>query len=176
MIVFYDSTTGAVTSTVSGTRVPERMNQLPHVVLPNPVDMGELRAWSVVNGELVLSDLSPVREQAIAEINQMSGAKRVMMITDIPGQEMIYLRKEEEARAYLTDAAPSMANYPMLNAETGVTAPDAYSLAQVWLNMSELLRQTAALLEKARMQAINSVTAAQSPAEIEAVLAFYRTI
>lgn len=49
------------------------------------------------------------------------------MVTDLPGQSMI---KEAEARAFLADPAPDMANYPMLSAEVGISAPDVETLAQ----------------------------------------------
>lgn len=173
MIVFYDSATGAVTSSMLGKTVPESMQSQPHIILPVDEDLGELQGWSVLENNLALTDLEPFRARAIDRLNRLFGAKRIPLITDIPGQEMIYLRKENEARDYIADPAPDMLNYPMLAAETGVTAPDAYALAQLWLNMSELLRQTAATLERLRMQGINAISVAETPAGIDAVIAFY---
>ena len=53
-------------------------------------------------------------------------AARSAVITVLPGQDMIYQTKEAEARAWIADPAPDLANYPLLSAEIGLTAPDAH--------------------------------------------------
>ena len=87
----------------------------------------------------------------------MMAVTRSRFITALPAQDMTYLRKETEALAYVSDPDPAMANYPFLSAEVGVTAPDAWSVAQVWLYMSAMWRGIAAQLEGIRITAINAI-------------------
>ena len=84
---------------------------------------------------------------------------------------MIYLAKEAEARAWIADPAPDPANYPLLSAEVGITAPDAASLAQLWLNMAVLWRAAAAQLEALRMTIGAAIDAAETPEDVAAALA-----
>ena len=78
-------------------------------------------------------------------------------ITAPPGQDLIHQAKEAEARAWITATnaastipatgpAPVLADFPLLSAE--ITAPDAHSLAQLWLSMATLWRRAAAGLEQ----------------------------
>ena len=91
-------------------------------------------------------------------------------ITVLPGQDLIYQAKEAEARAWIADPAPDPANYPLLVAEIGITAPDAAQLAQLWLNMATLWRQAAAGLEALRLTVGAAVEAATTVEEVEAAL------
>ncbi len=110
------------------------------------------------------------KTRARAEVAAALAAARTALITDLPGQSMIYLAKEAEARAWLADPAPDMADYPMLSAEIGLTAPDAQALAQIWLNMATLWRQAAATLEARRLTLSAAIDAATTVAEVEAVV------
>ena len=111
--------------------------------------------------------LDRLKARAVARINDAASSLRQHYITVIPGQEMIYLAKEAEAVRYLGDPAPDMAEYPMLSAEVGITAPTAYELAQLWANMSALWRQVAAQIETARLTAIYAIEAAPDAAAIQ---------
>ncbi len=66
--------------------------------------------------------------------------------------------------------------YPLIAAEIGpgLTAPDAASLAQLWLNMGAQWRQVAAQIETARLGAVYAVEAAASEAEIAAIEAAFQ--
>lgn len=110
------------------------------------------------------------KTHARAELAAAIAAARTALITDLPGQSMIYLAKEAEARAWLADPAPDMAEYPMLSAEIGITAPDAQALAQIWLNMATLWRSAAATLEARRLTLTAAIDAATTVAEVEAVV------
>ena len=98
-------------------------------------------------------------------------AARAALITDLPGQSMIYLAKEAEARAWIADPTPDPVAYPLLSAELGITAPDGASLAQIWLNLATLWRSTAADLEALRLTASAAIDAATTPEEVGAVMA-----
>lgn len=120
--------------------------------------------------------LAVSRAAAIGRINAAAGELRKTFITSIPGQEMLYLAKENEARLYIADPAPDMADYPLIAAEIGpgLTAPDAGQLAQLWLNMGHQWRQVAAQIETARLGAVYAVEAAPDEATIAAIEAAYQ--
>ena len=107
--------------------------------------------------QLAADRLAVAREAAVAEINAWAAQERLAYITVMPGQEMIYMAKEAEARAWLADPAPEMAAYPLLAAEVGITAPDAYQLAQLWVNLAALWRVAAARIEGERLSRIKGV-------------------
>ena len=97
-------------------------------------------------------------------------AARAALITDLPGQSMIYLAKEAEARAWMADPTPDPAAYPLLSAELGITAPDGASLAQIWLNLATLWRSTAADLEALRLTTRAAIDAATTVEEVGAAV------
>ena len=96
---------------------------------------------------------------------------RAGLITDLPGQSMIYLAKEAEAARWAADPAPDLASYPLIAAEIGITAPDAASLVQIWLNMAALWRSAAADLEALRLTTRAAIDAAETVDEVGAALA-----
>lgn len=106
--------------------------------------------------------LAQAKADAIARVNAAAGTLRGRYITIIPGQEMIYLAKEAEARAYLTESPEpeTLASYPLIAAEVGITAPSAYAIAQVWANMAAIWRGIAAQIETARLGAVAQIEAA----------------
>jgi hypothetical protein len=71
-----------------------------------------------------LAALAKARAGAVASINAGADAIRALFVTDLRGQEMIYLRKEAEARAFvgLGDALRSAEAYPFILAEVGMTS------------------------------------------------------
>ena len=154
------------------------------VVVAYPARPGPWAAFDFATGqwfdprtpEQVAGDLAAARRAAIGRINGAAGELRRTFITSIPGQEMLYLAKESEARAFIADPAPDMADYPLIAAEIGpgLTAPDAASLAQLWLNMGAQWRQVAAQIETARLGAVYAVEAAASEAEIAAIEAAFQ--
>lgn len=95
---------------------------------------------------------------------------RAGLITDLPGQQMIYLAKEAEAARWAADPAPDLADYPLIAAEIGITAPDAASLVQIWLNMAALWRSAAADLEALRLTASAAIDAATTVEEVGAAV------
>lgn len=156
---------------------PEEAHRAPSgawIEVPDQ-DFEAAEAWRVVAGALALVDITPLRAAAIRRINARAGAIRATFVTAIPGQEMLYLAKEAEARAWLADAAPDLANYPLIAAEVGpgLTAPDGAALAQIWLNLGAQWREVAAQIENARLGAVYAVEAAPTEAEIAAIEAAY---
>lgn len=116
-------------------------------------------------------DLEIMRRPAMKEICAVIGRQREKWVTQIPGQETVYQIKLEEGIAHLADPDPDMADYPLLNAELGVTADTAAEVAQVYVNLNAIRKQALADLEKVRLTAVNAVENATSQAEIDAALA-----
>ena len=121
---------------------------------------------------LAAARLARARAEAIAAVNAAAGTLRARHITVLPGQEMLYLAKEAEARAWLTadPAPPSLAAFPLLAAEVGITAPTPHELAQVWANMGAIWRTIAARIETVRLSAVAAIEVAPD-AERAALLA-----
>lgn len=125
-----------------------------------------VEAMSVSDPAEVLAD---ALRRALDRVHQAVSTARTRYITDLPGQSMIYLAKEAEARAWLAAAAPDIADYPLLAAEVGITAPDPDDLAQLWLNLAAIWRAAAASLEAIRLTAPARLAAATDPDAVRTV-------
>lgn len=97
---------------------------------------------------------------------------RRAFISDFPGQSMIYADKEKEAIAYLAaDPEPDdLTGFYWLPKEVGVTAPTAYELAQIWVNMAALWRSVGPEIEGLRMAFQNDLSAANTTASADAAI------
>lgn len=120
--------------------------------------------------------LTTAAEWAIGKINALAGQVRRLYVTDIPGQEAIYLMKQQEAKAWVASADPDPAQFPLISAEVGITGSDADQVAQVYLNLAGLYLQAAAQLETARLGHIAMIEAATTGAEIDAALAQFQAL
>ena len=114
--------------------------------------------------------LADAKGAARARLSAHIDAARRSLITPLTGQDMIYLAKEAEALAWVGAEDPALADYPLLAAEIGITAPDADQLAQLWLNMAAIWRQTAAQLEAWRLSAGAAVDMAETPEDAWAAI------
>jgi hypothetical protein len=114
--------------------------------------------------------LDRAKAAAQARLIGVMSAARLAFVTPLPGQDMVYLAKETEARAWVGEVSPDLADYPLLSAEVGITAPDANQLAQLWLNMASLWRGAAAELEGLRLSTQAAIAAAGSEAELATIM------
>jgi len=169
-VAIYDDATGTITGTLSGSPaalgVTTNWIEVTNIVGFNPHD------WSVVDGALVQNSTIFEKSNAIFHINNISGAVRRKYVTDIAGQELIYMKKEIEAIAYLTESPEptDLSAYPFLSKEVGTTAPTAHDVAQVYINLATQWTVVGSLLEEIRLDAIVAVEAATTGAEINAAL------
>lgn len=124
--------------------------------------------------EQVLADLQAAQAEAVAKVNAAVGQVRRRFVTDIPGQDMLYLRKEAEAARWISDPEPDLADYPLIAAEIGITAEDGDQMAQIWINMADLWAGIAAQLETLRLGHIAQVEVAADQAGIEAALSAFQ--
>lgn len=127
--------------------------------------------WSLKKSKAVLDSetLENIRATKYKEVNDYITAARASVITIIPGQEMIYQAKEAEANRWVSEETPNIEEYPLLAAEIGITAPDADSLAQLWLNMAYYWRLMAAQLEAQRLTINAQIANATTIQELENV-------
>lgn len=122
-------------------------------------------------------ELDQAKAAATRFVNSTIGAKREEFITALPGQEMVYLEKEGEAKAYLA-ADPEPANldaFPFMKAEAAATGYSARELAQIILFQSDLWRQIGPLIEATRVGANVAIAAADTSAAIDGILAGFET-
>lgn len=117
-------------------------------------------------------NLATLRAAANADLRKAVRVFRLNFITDLPGQEGLYSGKEAEALRYLAqDPEPAdLSAFPMLAAETGVTAPTPYELAQIWANLGNYWREMGAATDGIRMLAQNQIAAATTRAQIDTAL------
>lgn len=120
------------------------------------------------------AELTAARQTAVREITAIRGAVRLSYITDLPGQDMLYMAKVDEARAFISEAEPDPADYPLIASEVGVTAPTPFEVAQVFLNLNALWRYAAGQIDAACFQAEGAVMVAPDAATITAIVAGLR--
>lgn len=117
------------------------------------------------------AELEEARRAGIRAVNAATDAVRRRYVTAITGQDMLYLRKEAEARDYIAAVDPDLVDYPLIAAEVGITAPTAWQVAQVYLGLSAVWISLAAPLETARLGGIALIEAAADVAAIESAVA-----
>ena len=170
MFVFYHKESGEIAFTINGASYPEHLVTAEIAVLEPQTPVTEIAGWKVIGGRLVQVSLEPLKTSSLARVSAGISSVRQRVITALPGQDMIYLRKEAEARAYLAASDPALADYPMIAAEVGVTAETAYQVAQVWIYMSQSWQALAASLEAIRLTTTNAIAAAADEAAVTTAL------
>lgn len=123
----------------------------------------QLDQWRVVDGALVpLSDkmLADAKMNGIAKVNNLSGEIRKRYVTEIPAQQMLYMRKEAEAKAWIAATDPNVDEYPYIKSEIGITAETADMVAMVYLNQAYYLDVEASNLEVGRLGTISVIEGA----------------
>jgi hypothetical protein len=125
----------------------------------------------IEDGDFAEEKLEEAKREGFIQVKHNVGTARQEFITELPGQDAIYQAKENEAIAYLAAANPVLTDYPLLNAESGITAATPETLANLWVTLAQQWRSVAAQLEAARMTANASVNLATTVAEVDAALA-----
>lgn len=130
----------------------------------------EAEAWiDARSAEVLAADLHLARAEAHQRILSAVALARRALITDLPGQDMVYLAKEAEAQRWQGDATPDPVDYPLISAELGLTAPDAPTLVALWLSTAAAWRAAAARLERLRLSARPALELASTESEVESV-------
>lgn len=122
------------------------------------------------NSRQLTESLVKTKAAGISKVNQRVSYIRGKYITPILEQGAIYNEKRNEAIAYLADPDPNMDQYPFLSGEVGITAPTAYELAQLWLNLAAIWIEAGAQIEKIRVGANTRIEAATSEEEVTVIV------
>lgn len=118
--------------------------------------------------------LEQVQAQALAQIDQAAGAARLRYITEVPGQQAVYLSKEAQARQFKAAGYPADAVPPYVAAEVqamgeGVTpqqAADAIlAVAERWQVVLSPRIELERLKGKRAVQAATTAAAALGAAQ-----------
>lgn len=158
------------------------------VWLPDHIGLLDTGRWALIDGvwtdvglvpdpvvppEVIAAErLAAARRDGIDLINTEAGRLRSLFLTDIPGQQLVYQDKEREAVRYMAEvdaaATPDLTTYHWLPKEVGITAPTAYEIVQIWLNMAALWRWIGPLIEEVRLATIAQIEGTSDLLIIEA--------
>lgn len=106
-----------------------------------------------------------------ARVDAAAETERLKYITPGAGQAMTYQQKIEEVRALAQDTEPDAANYPLLSAEIGITAPSLEDVATAVLGAYQQWQQIGAAIERVRLGTKAAIDATASREEAEAAAA-----
>ncbi|MEP1611121.1 MAG: hypothetical protein ABJL72_04285 [Roseobacter sp.] len=123
------------------------------------------------------SEHTKIADAAIAQVNAAARIVRSRFVTDLPGQEMMYLRKETQARAFASQVPEptDMSDYPLIAAEVGITGQTAAQVAQIYINLAAQWEAVGAALESVRLGAIVNIEAAADALTIDQILTDFYT-
>lgn len=167
MFIFYELETGDVKFTINADKIPHGVLSPQMGYIESDNDIGELTGLRVVDGALIRYSIDAVKQNYLNKVLLAMSDIRAKFITALPGQDMIYLKKEGEAKSYLASENPNLSDYPLISAEIGVTAPTAYEVAQIWVQLSYMWAVTASELEKVRLTCVNAINEASTEGEVE---------
>lgn len=127
-------------------------------------------SWMIVDASSLVSvvDLDQVKADLIAQIDAEAERARLAHITGGAGQAMTYSQKAAEAKAFLADSEPDAANYPLLSAEVGITAPTLAGVAAVVAAEHAAWTVTGAQIEALRLGAKAAIAAADDADAVHA--------
>ena len=111
-------------------------------------------------------NLETTRTESSVEVDRVCGEILAQYLTQAPGQAMVYLAKEAEAKDFIKDTAPAMVEYPFVMADMDGSGLGANQVCQIILNKSQLWRRVGSSIERARMIAKTAIEAATTIREI----------
>lgn len=121
--------------------------------------------------------LEEIRAEALARIDAEAERERGRYITPGSGQAMVYLAKENQARACLDAQEPDPQDYPLLactvgierHPQTGAVAQDVTEVAQIVLAVALEWAQVAAAIEAVRLSTKAAAEAAEDAGTVSAL-------
>ncbi|WP_374374533.1 hypothetical protein [Dongia sp.] len=115
--------------------------------------------------------IEALRHSSSALVDAEAGKARSRFITVTAGQEMTYLEKVTQARAFGADEDPDVEDYPLLAGEVGITGDSLTEVAGVILGRYAQWQQIGAVIEQRRLAAKRDIALAETPEAIAAILA-----
>lgn len=130
---------------------------------------GFAEEWLEPDDTQLLPPLDQVKAERSAAVDERAGRERIKYITDIPGQELTYREKVDEAKALADDLSPDPANYPMLSGEVGVTADTLAGVGEIILARYAAWQQIGSVIERNRLTLKAQIAGATDADEIAAL-------
>lgn len=133
-------------------------------ILSQPLPSGQ--TWTQTSGKWAAAvPLLECQQLASAEIDQAAGSARLRYITDVAGQQAVYIEKLQQAQAWV--ASPTGTPPPYIGAEAAAMNTDATTAANTVLATAEQWNgQLSPAIEGARRSGKIAVTAATTNAEV----------
>lgn len=126
-----------------------------------------------------LADFENKRKEALEQVLQISSEFEQKFVTPLPSQMEKYRRKEKDGADYLAayslDPAVDVSQFPWVAAEVGVTAPTAYEVAQIYVNLAYQWETIAFQYEPLRIQCVNEIELAESESEVDTSIANFKS-
>lgn len=120
-----------------------------------------------------MASLFLLKLRAHQALDACAGQVRLRYITDVPGQQAVYMTKLQQAQAYLVARAldADAAVPPYLAAEAGATGESALQVATAITGLATVWNeQLGPAIEGARLGAKRAVSDAQDEAGVQAAL------
>lgn len=174
MRIYYDDQTGEILYTLKLDE-DQPWPAGSYVEKPDTFAAGALAGWTYDGnlGDLVQSDIAPEKAQSSAAVDQIVSDARLLFITDITGQQMIYLRKEQEANDFLNtpELLRDVNDYPFIKGEAEALNETPENVATTFKARADAWLAIGVALEKVRLARKTGITAATTVAEIETEVA-----
>ncbi|MFK3857794.1 hypothetical protein [Agrobacterium pusense] len=147
------------------------------VELTVPDDMGNRHRQMIAVWEGAGNTIPPYVDPASLEDRKVTAAQqidadaeaaRLRYITGGSGQAMTYQQKAAEAAAALAATDPDPADYPLIVAEIGITAPTLLEVAAVIDGAYQQWRVVGAAIEALRLGGKAAVAAAMTVEDVQA--------
>ena len=140
-----------------------------HINIGGPMPAG--RQWQNVAGTwLEVLTLDQAKNFALSDIDTAAGSARLRYITDVPGQQAVYMEKLAQSQAFL--AAPSGKVPPYVQAEATAMATDTTTAANYILQTAAAWNnQLSPAIEQARRLGKIAIANAGSNTDVDKFLA-----
>jgi hypothetical protein len=126
--------------------------------------------WKTTNGFGPIA-LEDYKARAKNIIDQYAGATRLKFITSVPGQEMTYQEKAEEATDYVAAGYPAdLSGYPFVAAEATATGATATEVADAIIAQRSAWVVIGAEIEQYRIGGKFQVENAESQTEVDGIV------
>lgn len=114
------------------------------------------------------AELAAAKAEATARVDAEAEATRLLYVTPGSAQALVYEAKRHEAISLAADPSPDPADYPLLSAEIGITAPTLAEVGDAVLEMAGQWRAIAAQIERLRLTAKAGIAAATTIGAVHA--------
>ena len=116
-------------------------------------------------------ELDDYKATARGDINSVVELARRKHITPIAGQELMYIRREDEAKHFLAEnpEPTDLRGYPFIRAKSKSAKMSAYEAAQIFLNMAAEWDGFSATIEEVREAAVDAIEDAATKAIVDLI-------